>query len=454
MIPRLMPAAIFLRRLSLLLLALLPPAGRAQSTEVAVPVPADSRIAVTQVRVVPDRASWTYALGEPVRFRVAVTWDEQPLPGAKVKVSVGPEWQPGREFTAEVPAAGLVVDGGAMSEPGFIRCLVTTEVAGRTYRGLATAGVAPEKIRPTQAQPEDFDAFWSAGKEALAKIPLDTVMTLVPDKCTDKVNVYHVSYRTFGVIPSAKPRVFGMYCEPRAPGKYPALLFVPGAGVGSQPGLVDLAARGFITLQIGIHGIPLDLPADAYDRLGQGALTAYPFMFLDNRDLYYFRRVYLGCVRSNDFLVSRENWDGKNLFVTGRSQGGQLAIVTAGLDPRVTGVAAIYPAYCDVTGYLHGRAGGWPHMFREENAVHRTPEKIATTGYYDSVNFARRIKAPGIYLWGYNDEACPPTSMFAAFNVITAPKRLVLALEMGHVRLPAEQAGLIDDWFVAHSTAP
>ncbi len=426
----------------------------AQPAPLSVPAPAESRIAITQIRVVPDRPGWTYQVGESVKFHVTVTWDEQPLAGAKVRVQVGPETLPGREFTAEVPAGGLEVDGGAMAEPGFIRCLVTADVGGRSYRGLATAAVAPEKIKPTQADPGDFDAFWAAGKEALAQVPLDATVTLVPEACTDKVNVYHVSYRTLGLIPSAKPRVFGTLCEPRAPGKYPALLFVPGAGVQSQPGLVDLAARGYITLQIGIHGIPMNLPADAYDRLGQGALTAYPFMFLDNRDQYYFRRVYLGCVRSNDFLVSRENWDGKNLFVTGRSQGGQLAIVTAGLDPRVTALAAVYPAYCDVTGYLHGRAGGWPHMFRQDNAVHRTPEKIATTAYYDSVNFARRLKAPGLYLWGYNDEACPPTSMFAAYNVIGAPKRLVLALEMGHIRLPAEQADLIEAWFAAQVRRP
>ncbi len=233
-------------------------------------------------------------------------------------------------------------------------------------------------------------------------------------------------------------------------GKYPALLLFRARGAKPDR-IVDLASRGFIPLKIGIHGIPMNQPTEVYQQLGQGALTSYPFMFLDNREQYYFRRVYLGCVRSNDFLVTRPDWDGKNLLVTGRSQGGQLAIVTAGLDARVTGLAAVYPAYCDVTGYLHGRAGGWPHMFREEAAGHRTPAKIATTAYYDAVNFARRLKVPGLYLWGYNDEACPPTSTFAAFNVITAPKRLVLALEMGHIRLPNEQSDLIDSWLISQA---
>ena len=48
------------------------------------------------------------------------------------------------------------------------------------------------------------------------------------------------------------------------------------------------------------------------------------------------------------------------------------------------------------------------------------------------MNFARRVTVPGLYSWGFNDETCPPTSMYAAYNVITAPKRLMLAYDKGH----------------------
>jgi len=162
--------------------------------------------------------------------------------------------------------------------------------------------------------------------------------------------------------------------------------------------------------------------------------------------------VYLSCVRANDYLVSLPEFDGKNLLVTGGSQGGQLSIVTAALDPRVKALMAFYPAYCDVTGYLHGRAGGWPHMMKSsdsgEASVHATEAKIATTGYYDVVNFARRLKVPGYYAWGYNDETCPPTSMYAAYNVISAPKQLLLALETGHATIPEETA-ITNEWIAA-----
>ena len=77
----------------------------------------------------------------------------------------------------------------------------------------------------------------------------------------------------------------------------------------------------------------------------------------------------------------------------------------------------------------------------------RTKEKIETTRYYDVVNFARRVKVPGFYTWGFNDETCPPTSMYSAYNVITAKKELMLALETGHNNVP-EQVERVTNWLV------
>jgi cephalosporin-C deacetylase-like acetyl esterase len=327
---------------------------------------------------------------------------------------------------------------------------VNIEVAGRNYKGLATAAFSPEKIVPYQTEPADFDAFWQQGREALAKIPLEAKLTLLPDACTDRVNVYQVSFRTLGQNwnPSP-PRIYGILCEPKAPGKYPAVLKVPGAGVRAYSGDPSLAARGAIVLEIGVHGIPVNLPQEIYDAMYAGALHSYWLNQLDNKDTYYYHRIYLGCVRANDFLASRENWDGKNLLVMGASQGGQLSLVTAALDRRVTALSVTHPAMCDVAAELHGRAGGWPHPFKPNDdgspSFHATPAKIATASYYDSVNFARRIRAPGFYLWGFNDEVCPPTSTYAAYNVITAPKTLTIEPEQGHT-YPPEQGEAINNW--------
>jgi cephalosporin-C deacetylase-like acetyl esterase len=116
--------------------------------------------------------------------------------------------------------------------------------------------------------------------------------------------------------------------------------------------------------------------------------------------------------------------------------GGYLAIGTTALDPRVTACLASYPSFCDVTGYLHGRAGGAPMLFADHLTNPACPRQVATTAYYDTVNFAKRIKAPGHYGWGYNDMFCPPTSIFSAYNMIRASKTLFLVKEMMHLKSP------------------
>jgi cephalosporin-C deacetylase len=429
--------------------ALVAAAASHAATPPVVPAPAQERIASTQVRVAPDKAGWTYSPGEAARFHVSIAWDRQPLEGVTVTYRVGPEMFEGPEKTALVPAAGLLIEGGSLPGPGFIRCVVTASIGGKTYRAVATAGYAPERIEPTQANPADFDAFWSTQLAALAKVPVDARLTPQPDLSTAKADVFHVALQNVGWSPASTSRIYGILAVPRGPGPFPAVLNVPGAGIRPYRGLVELAERGVITLQIGIHGIPVNLPQELYDQLGAGALNNYNVFNLDHRERYFYRRVYLGCVRANDFLSSHPKWNGRQLIVMGGSQGGQLAIVTAALDPRVTALASNYPAYADVTGYLHGRAGGWPHMMRPEAggapSHHAVPAKIATTAYYDAVNFARRLKVPGYYSWGYNDEVCPVTSLYAAYNVISAPKRLLLALEMGHATTP-EQNERIQSW--------
>jgi cephalosporin-C deacetylase len=415
---------------------------------VPVPTPAAERTSAIRVEVTPDRSDWTYLPGSPVTFRVAVLADRQPIPGLAVTYTLGPEMAPSVSKTAVTPPDGrLELDGGTLAGPGFLRCVVTVELGGQTHQGIATAGFAPEQIAPTQIEPPDFDAFWNAQKQALADVPLDAHITLIPEASTAAINVYHVSVRTLGSWAGLQPppRLYGILCEPKAPGRYPAILRVPGAGVRPYSGLRGEAERGAITLEIGIHGLPVTLPQETYDQLRTGALDGYWTFNLSDRERYYYRRVILGAIRANDFLTTRPMWDGRNLAVGGESQGGMLAIATAALDPRVTVLHAIVPAFCDLSGPLHGRAGGWPHLLQNPAEGYRTEPIIRTVQYYDTVNFARRVRVPGVYAWGYNDDVCPPTSVFAAYHAIRAPKHLVLALEMGH-RTLREVYERVDTW--------
>ena len=393
---------------------------------------------LVQVIVTPDKSDWTYEKGEQAQFQIMVLKNNVPLDVIDVKYRISPElmdaWE---EKTVTLKKGVATVKAKRFNDAGFLRCQASVEVDGKTYSSYSTAGFSPEQIKPTTTLPSDFEQFWDGAKADLAKTPINPVLTLMPERCTDKVDVYHVS------IDNIKGKIYGILCKPKAEGKYPAILHVPGAGIRPYYGDVRSAEKGIITFQIGIHGIPVNLEQKVYDNLGSGALNGYQVANMDDKDNYYYKRVYLGCVRAVDFIESLDCFNGQDIAVTGGSQGGALSIITAALDSRIDYLAAFYPALSDLTGYLHGRAGGWPHMFKD-NFTNK-PQKIETSKYYDVVNFARFVKVPGWYSWGYNDNVCPPTSMHAAYNVIPGSKELHLFQETQHWTFP-EQQELKNNW--------
>ncbi|MFC4720962.1 acetylxylan esterase [Geojedonia litorea] len=403
---------------------------------------AQPREQLVKVMVTPNHTDWTYKTGEQAEFTITALRNNVPLEGAEIKYTIQPEsgyrtlpiWDEGSFILKD---KATKIKAKKFDKPGFLRCTATIVVDGNEYSSYATAGFSPENIEPTTTLPTDFETFWNKGKEDLSKIPVNPILTLMPERSTDKVDVYHVQ------LDNVEGKIYGILCTPKKEGKYPAILHVPGAGIRPYYGEVAEAEQGFISFTIGIHGIPVNLDQSVYSNLMQGALRNYWTINLDDKNNAYYKRVYLGCIRAVDFLVGLNNFDGENLGVTGGSQGGALSIITASLDSRISYLAAFYPALSDLTGFLHGRAGGWPQLFTDDFT--NKPEKIATSKYYDVVNFARFVKVPGWYSWGYNDNVCPPTSMYAAYNVIDSKKELHVFQATQHWTFP-EQRELKNQW--------
>lgn len=394
------------------------------------------------VEIVPNHTDWNYDIGDNVCFDIIL----KNCPDTEVSYSVGLVNMPAT-MSAKILTHGgrATVEGGTMVEPGFLSCSTSVRIGGIEYHAYTAVAFNPEKIKPTTTMPDDFTDFWANAINEARQIPLEPRLALIPERSTSEYNMYHIRMNNM----RKGCYVYGLLCVPTSSGPHPAVLKVPGAGVKLDPPDTVLAKRGFITLLIGVNGIPYyGMPREVYGALANGALHDYWFLNLDDKNNYYYKRVFLGCVRAVDYIFSMKEFDGRNIGVSGGSQGGGLAIVTAGLDPRIKALVSFYPALCDHTGYLNGRAGGWPGMFSPANAkVNATPQKIETSRYYDAVNFARLITAPGYYSFGYNDRTCPPTSTFSAYNAVTAPKKLLIVKETGHFRTPYQQQ-VTEDWLV------
>lgn len=379
------------------------------------------------VSVTPDHQDWNYKVGEKASFVVNVRKSGTLLNQVKVDYEAGPVMYPETKKTL-VLKDGTMKWSGEMKIPGFYRLKVVAHVDGKDYEGLCTAAFSPEKIKPFAQEPKDFDDFWKKALDEARQIDLNPTKVLLPERCTKDVNVYEVSYHNnrWG------SKMYGILSIPVKPGKYPALLRVPGAGVRPYSGDTYTATGKCVVLEIGIHGVPVTMEQKVYDDLANAALNGYWDTNLENPDRNAYKRVVTGAVRGVDMIASLDEWDGKTVGVTGSSQGGFLSLAVAALDKRVTFLAAVHDAMCDYEAELHGVAGGWPHYFYHAKMNAITKARLEGARYYDGVNFARRITVPGWYSFGYNDEVVPPTSAYGLYNTIKAPKILSLYQMTGH----------------------
>lgn len=408
---------------------------------VCMSVAAQPHLSKVQVILVPDRADALYHVGEKVKMKLMTLDCGVPINDAVVDYEVSEDLMPVRESnTVKLKGYETTINIGTMKKPGYLRVKAKVNHEGKTYTTLSTVGFDTDKLVPTVTMPDDFRDFWNKNLEIAKKLDVKPEMELLADRCTKKVNVYHVSYANIN-----GSRMYGVLTMPVAEGKYPAILRLPGAGVARKGGDIARAEKGVIILELGIHGIPVNLNGSVYSDLENGVLSSYYVDGMDNRDTYFYKRVYMGCVRGVDFLLSLPQCNGK-IGTLGGSQGGALSIVTSSLDSRVAATAVYFPAFCDMEAYTHGRAGGWPHVFKFKSNC--TKEKLNTARYYDASNFARGLKAPVYYAFGYNDITCAPTSTQSTYNVITAPKQVNIGENIGHWLFP-EQNNAMWDWIIA-----
>ena len=378
---------------------------------------------------VPDHADWLYQTGEKARVEVQLYKYGIPQDGLTVTYEIGGDMMPADASGSVTLKNGrATIDVGTMREPGFRDLRLTAKLGDRTYRHHVKVGFSPEKLQPYTQMPQDFKAFWDQAKAELAKFPLKYTKELAPEYCTDQVVCYLIKLQ----VNKSGQAVYGYLFYPKdaQPGRHPVVLCPPGAGVKTLKEPLRhkyYSEQGCIRLEMEIHGIHPKTPTEtfnefnkAFENGGLGYLTRG----LDDRDHYYMRHVYLACVRCIDLLTSLPEWDGRNVAVQGGSQGGALALITAGLDERVTACVANHPALSDMAGYKANRAGGYPHFPKMHNMY--TAEKLQNMAYYDVVNFARLITAPTRITWGYNDDTCPPTTSYIVYNLLTCPKEALI----------------------------
>jgi len=316
---------------------------------------------------------------------------------------------------------------GTLKTPGFLRCYAQMTVDGKRIWNVEGAGYEVEKIVPGAEAPADFDQFWHDAVKKCEEIPLDAKIEKLDKYSNDKYTSYKISFA------APDGRVYGFLCIPNGKNLFPALVKVPPAGPGATSPITDYAAHDIAVMVMNVHSYDPNNRDEVllkYKELNK-KLT-YSHHNSNDREKYFFYRAILGINRAVNWLAQRPDINAEKIGYFGSSQGGAFGLILGGLNTHISAVVANVPAMCDHFGYNYKRSPGWPHLVRRNN-----PDIIKTAGYYDAVNFARKIKCPVRIIVGFGDDTCSPSSVYAAYNVIKGNKHIVNEVGMGHSGRPS-----------------
>lgn len=287
-------------------------------------------------------------------------------------------------------------------------------------------------------RPADFDEFWD---RSLAEMrATDPAIELRPAEfsapCAECFNLFFT-----GVGGS---RIHAKYVRPkRVESPHPALVQFHGysGGSGDWQDKLPYIALGFSVAAMdcrGQGGISEDLGGTRGNTFKGQIIRGLD----DAPERLAFRQIFLDTAQLAAIVMAFEEVDETRVGAYGGSQGGALTLACAALEPRIKRAAPVYPFLSDYQRVWEMDLSTQAYeelrtYFRQFDPRHEREEAIFTKlGYIDIQHLAPRIKAEVLMGCGLMDTVCPPSTQFAAYNKITAPKEVVIYPDFGHESLP------------------
>jgi cephalosporin-C deacetylase len=290
----------------------------------------------------------------------------------------------------------------------------------------------------TNPRPADFDEFWD---DALAEMTaVDPQVEITPAEFqTSFAECFHLTFSGVGGA-----RVYAKLLRPRrATAPVPAVLMFHGYSVnsGDWQSKLGYVAEGFTVAALDCRG----QGGRSQDVGGvQGnTLQGHIIRGLDGPpEQLLFRQIFLDTAELARIVMALPEVDASRVGVMGGSQGGALTLVCAALEPRIRRASALYPFLCDYQRVwemdLDEHAyGELRKYFRFFDPRHEREEAVFNKlGYIDVQYLCPRIQAEVLFTTSLRDEICPPSTQYAAYNKIRAPKQMIHYPDFGHEGLP------------------
>lgn len=285
--------------------------------------------------------------------------------------------------------------------------------------------------------PADFGEYWSEGLGEVDEIDPDIKMSLAEFRLNgfECCDLFYTSVRN--------ARIHAKVIKPAGHKNLPVALHFHGytGRAYDWNEYISFAAAGFCVFAMdcrGQGGESVDVGNVSGNTLNGHIIRG---LSQDGKNLL-FRHVFLDTVQLAKIAMHMDFTDETRVCAYGGSLGGALTMACAALVPEVRLLAPMYPFLCDYKRVLELCIPTRAYMelkeyFRMFDPMYKHVDEILNTlGYIDIVNLAGKIKGETLLAAALEDDVCPPSTVFAAYNNISAKKDIRVYPHHGHEPLP------------------
>lgn len=376
---------------------------------------------------VTDKNPISYAVGEEITVTVKLLQNGKPVSCPYFYYEL--QTEDGKNKSETVSGEkGILTLKTTLNKAGYVKYIVRALDADkakladiREFSGGAGAGF--EDIGKAKSQPADFEQFWSS-----------KVSTLCEPNVLEQKEISNPASGYKGYIikldmGSADPAyAYLTYPQNSENGTLKAAIIYHGYGVNK---ISPIYVKNTVSLSVCAHSMELDGTAEYYKDM-QAKLDGYGFKKVgdtenSDKEKVYFKNMLLRDLQAARYIMNNPLWNGKDLTISGGSQGAFQATAVAALCKKATELNITIPWLCDIGGETSGRINS---NFR--------PSFTEALSYYDTVSFAAMLnKSCNVKIEaGLGDRTCPPSGVTALYNAIKAPKSILFTQNRTHEYSP------------------
>jgi len=286
------------------------------------------------------------------------------------------------------------------------------------------------EYRTLTLEPSGLDSWWGRQIAEARELAQPPKLTRHEPELYAPLEVYDAEFSG-----ARGDRIRAWYIKPEGPARKTIVNFIGyGGGRGAPSEHALTAALGYAVFVMDSRGQGGRWTTGATGDNGPGPeLSQVMTRGIMDPENYYYTRMFTDAVRAVDTAL--ELGSEPTVAVSGGSQGGALSLAAAALaSDSVSLCHADVPFLCDIQRAITLTESA-PYSeipeFLNEN-VDLIEVALNTLKYIDCALLARRITAQTLVSVGLMDEVCPPSTVFAAYNEITASKDISIYPYSGH----------------------